>query len=123
MFKLIFIIVGAYLIAQFALGIDVNKKLEPMLEPLIEMVSEKTNETLPELGQKLFDNLSKQDLTNLIESSDFNLDDVTSMLDKNDVNLEGLSDLLESQNLDSESAKEKLEELKQLVKDKIEAGN
>ena len=120
MLKLIFTVIGVYLILQFGLGINVNKHLEPILEPVMELVNEQADEGFPELSKQFLENISAQDLTEMLESQDLDLSTMTSMLEDNDINLEKLSEIIDSQEFDTEAAKEKLEELKKLVQEKIE---
>lgn len=120
MLKVILAVVALYLIAQFALDIDVKEEVKPVLSPLLELVQEHTEDTLPELTRDFLDNLSSQDLTELLESQEFDLSQLTEMIENQGMNLEQLSELIESQEFDSEAAKAKLEELKKLVQEKLE---
>lgn len=120
MLKLIFAVVGLYLVLQFALGVDVNKHLEPALEPLMELVGDQVDEGLPELSKQFFDSLSSQDLSDLIESQDFDLSEISSMIEDQDLNLDKLKELIEEQEFDTEAAQEKLKELQKLVEEKLE---
>lgn len=120
MFKILFSLVVLYLILQFALGIDVKEKVEPLLAPIIEIAQEHTEEGFPELSKQFLENLSSQDLSKLLESQDFDLSQVTSMLENQELNLDKLSELIESQEFDTEAAQQKLEELQKLVQEKLE---
>lgn len=116
MLKLIIILAVVYSTLQFGLGVDVNKKLEPVWDMLVS----KANEELPELGEQLLDNFSAEDLSGLLESQDFDLEQMTDLLDNNDVSIDKLKELLEDQDISGDSAQEKLEQLKALMKEKME---
>lgn len=118
MLKLILILAVIYSVFQFGLGVDVNKKLEPVLEMLLS----KANEELPELGEKLLENLSSEDLAGLLESQDFDLDQITDLMEENNVSMDQLTELIKEQDITGENAQEKLEQLKALMKEKMEEG-
>lgn len=119
MFKILFSLVVLYLILQFALGVDVKEKIEPLLAPIMEIAQEHTEEGFPELSKQFLENLSSQDLSNLLESQDFDLSKVTSMVENQELNLDKLSELIESQEFDTAAAQQKLEELQKLVQEKL----
>lgn len=120
MFKLMIYLVATYFILQVAFDIDVKESLEPFLAPFLEAAQEHTKEGFPELSKQFFENLSSQDLGELIKSQDFDLSQITSMLENQELNLDKLSELVESQEFDSEAAQKKLEELQKLVQEKLE---
>ena len=119
MLKLIVILAVIYSVLQFGLGIDVNKKLEPLVDTLVS----KANDELPELGEQLLEKLSAEDLTGLLQSQDFDLGQMTDLLENNNISLDDVNELLEQQNISGDAAKEKLEQLKELLQEKMEEGN
>ena len=120
MFKLLITLVITYFVLELVFDVNVKEKVEPLLAPIIEIAQEHTEEGLPELSKQFFDNLSSQDLTQLLESQDFDLSQITSMLEDQELNLEQLAELMESQQFDTEAAQQKLEELQKLVQEKLE---
>lgn len=117
MFKILLFIVAIAAAFQFT---DIEEHIEPLLAPLMELAEEHTEDGFPELGKQFFDNLSSQDLSNLIESPDFDMSQVSSMLENQELNLDKLSEMIDAQEFDSQAAQQKLEELKQLVQEKLE---
>lgn len=117
MFKILVAVIATVLVFQFT---DIEEHIEPLLAPLVEMAEEHTEDGLPEIGKQWLESLSSQDLSELIESQDFDLSQVSSMLENQDLNLDQLAELIESQEFDTEAAQQKLEELKKLVQEKIE---
>ncbi len=120
MLKVILALLALFFIVQMFSGLDVEEHIEPLLAPIVELADEHTDDNFSDLGKQFLENLSSQDLSNLIESQDFDLSEVSSMMENQELNLDKLSELIEAQEFDTEAAQQKLEELQKLVQEKLE---
>ena len=120
MFKIIFAVVALFIVFQVITSSEIEDDMAPLLGDVIDKISEQAEQTLPELGNKLSDALSAHDLSSLLESPEFDLSELSELIEKQEVNLEQLQELIESQEFDTEAAQQKLEQLQELVREKLE---
>ena len=108
MFKYLIQLVIIYALLQYVFKVDLNSMIAPYLEPLTELVEDNDLNL-----DGLHHTLTQSELSELLEDAD--LSQLTEMLDEQD-----LESMLEENNLTGDDAQDKIDEIKQLIQQKLE---
>jgi len=120
MFKLILILVVIYSALQFGLGVNINQTIEDKIAEFTEQAGDSLPELSERLKDQLGDALSSGQLEDLLQDQDLSLDNLTDLMEENDISMDKLNQMLEDKDLTSDAAKEKYEELKKRLQEKME---
>jgi hypothetical protein len=108
MLKILLSLILAYALLQYVFKVDLNRMAAPYFEPVTELFSDNDFD-MEDLSQGLFNG----DMSELLDK--VNLEQLQDMLDQQD-----LESLLEDKNLTAEDAQAKIEEMKEMLQEKLE---